>query len=199
MRFTVLDNHVKIVIYRAPTPDGPWVQVDELTDLEEHTWVDEPLPNGQQVCYQLVSVDAGGAESGTSNVFCTTPQADPIAPFGWVLIEEDAPTTPRPQVLLNLRASDTPADVEHVDGSEVDQTEGATSSGVTEMMLSNRADFADASWEPFQPTKPWTLAPEDGVGRVFIKVRDAAGNESDVENDAIRIANTPIFMPFIER
>ncbi len=199
VRFTVDDDHVGIKIYRAPTPDGPFVLVDELNNLDEHIWEDNPLPNDQQVCYQLVSVDAGGAESGSTNVSCATPKADPLSPFGWVLINGDAPSTSSVQVTLNLRASDSPADVEHSHGEEIDQTQGAVSSGVTDMMLSNRADFVGASWEPFQPSKPWTLAPENGVGRVFIKVRDGAGNESEVDADAILLEAPILFLPSIER
>ena len=77
---------------------------------------------------------------------------------------------------------------------------GAVMSGVTDMMLSNRADFAGATWEPFQISKPWTLVAQNGVGTVFIKVRDAAGNESEIDSDAIvieAVGNLPLYLPSI--
>lgn len=205
VRFTVdAEDHTRFKIYRAPAPEGPFVMVDELDNLDLHTWEDNDLPNDQQVCYQLVAVDASGAESGSTNTSCTTPKADPLPPFGWVLLNGNAHATSSAQVMLNLRASDSPADDEYASDGEIDQSQGAVVSGVVEMMLSNRADFAGATWEPFQPSKEWELAPKNGVAKVFIKVRDAGGNVSEVESDAILVTeiaqgDTPLFLPSIRR
>jgi Carboxypeptidase regulatory-like domain/Fibronectin type III domain len=53
-------------------------------------------------------------------------------------------------------------------------------SGVAEMLISNRGDFADATWQPYLSSNavPWTLPPGDGppVKTVYAKFRDAAGN-----------------------
>ncbi|MEN7551336.1 hypothetical protein AAG747_25690 [Rapidithrix thailandica] len=51
---------------------------------------------------------------------------------------------------------------------------------VTEMMISNRMDFKDAKWEPFNETKDWVLYGPDGLKTVYAKFRDKIGNESRI-------------------
>ena len=56
--------------------------------------------------------------------------------------------------------------------------------------LSNRADFAKATWEKFTPRMTWSLsAKPDTDARVYVQFRDAAGNVSTVDgitSDSIR-------------
>lgn len=52
--------------------------------------------------------------------------------------------------------------------------------GADEVLLSNRADFLGASWQPLvDPAIPWTLPTTDGAHTVFVRLRDRAGNELD--------------------
>jgi len=84
-------------------------------------------------------------------------------------------------VVLDLKAEDDPTTDEHLpfDGEMLDPM--STSSGVVEMLVSNRADFEAAVWQPYQNTLPWILEPNaHGRAHVFAKYRDAAGNDSDV-------------------
>jgi hypothetical protein len=46
------------------------------------------------------------------------------------------------------------------------------------MMVSNRADFSGASWEPFFPEKEWELAGDEGEQSVYVKYQDHLGNET---------------------
>jgi hypothetical protein len=62
--------------------------------------------------------------------------------------------------------------------------------GAHEMMLSNRIDFPDAKWEPFQPSRKFVLQGEDGVKFVFVRYRDKAGNVSEIIFDRIGLDRT---------
>ncbi|WP_291725572.1 hypothetical protein [Bernardetia sp.] len=48
---------------------------------------------------------------------------------------------------------------------------------VTQMQISNRQDFIDAHWIPYQPTVyGWKLIPEDGDQKVYVRFKDAKAN-----------------------
>jgi choice-of-anchor A domain-containing protein len=56
------------------------------------------------------------------------------------------------------------------------------------MRIGNRGDLSDGVWEPYATTRTWTLAQTSGIATVFVKFRDAAGNESSVVTAAIKVA-----------
>jgi len=58
------------------------------------------------------------------------------------------------------------------------------------MMIANEPGFSGSSWESYSASKSWTLASGDGVKTVFIKFRDALGNESATINDNIEVDTT---------
>ena len=51
--------------------------------------------------------------------------------------------------------------------------------GTTFMKISNDSTFANAQWEPYLISKPWTLSEEDGVKTVYVHYRDAGENETN--------------------
>ena len=53
-------------------------------------------------------------------------------------------------------------------------------SGVTEMLVSESAGFAGASWQPFAAAAPFSLSAGDGTKTVYARFRDAAGNASSI-------------------
>jgi uncharacterized protein YkwD len=57
-----------------------------------------------------------------------------------------------------------------------------------QMRVSNRADLADAAWEPFAPSKAWTLLPGDGLRTVYVQLKDAAGHTAAATSDDIQVA-----------
>lgn len=65
---------------------------------------------------------------------------------------------------------------------------GATDA--TQMLISNDAGFAGASWETYATSKSWTLVSGDGVKTVYAKFRDATGNMSVVVSDSITVSGT---------
>ncbi|MEN7547699.1 hypothetical protein AAG747_07260 [Rapidithrix thailandica] len=46
------------------------------------------------------------------------------------------------------------------------------------MMISNSLDFSNSQWEPYFANKEWQLNPDGGMQRVYMKLKDAAGNIS---------------------
>ena len=61
---------------------------------------------------------------------------------------------------------------------------------VTQMIVSNDAGFAGATWESYALSKTWTLVSGDGVKTVYAKFRDAAGNMSAAISDTITVAGS---------
>ena len=47
----------------------------------------------------------------------------------------------------------------------------------TQMQVANSPDFADASWEPFSPSKTWTLLPGNGLRTVYVRLLNSYGLE----------------------
>ena len=81
-----------------------------------------------------------------------------------VIINLEAPTTSNRQVTLAIRGQ----------------------GWAQQMQVSNRADFAGASWEPFATTKAWTLTPGNGVHTVYVKLRNAYDQEI-ISSDEIEL------------
>ncbi|MGQ9583589.1 MAG: Ig-like domain-containing protein, partial [Thermoplasmatota archaeon] len=63
--------------------------------------------------------------------------------------------------------------------------------GAAEMMVSTSPTFAGASWEAFSPTRELTLPPEEGLVRVYARVRDFAGNQAEAVSDPVTYDGTP--------
>jgi hypothetical protein len=148
-------------------------------------------------------------------VQCTTPKADPNPPHGVVTtLDGDAlmasfmgvPNAVPLTIRLLLDGEDDPATEENPPFDGAFLFPDAEISGVTEMMISNRADFAGAVWEPYATTKLWTLEPNAAnQATVFVLFKDGAGNISDVAHDTFTVdASLPpvqreLFMPILGR
>jgi hypothetical protein len=116
----------------------------------------------------------------------TPPTGDPANPppgGGWngqaaVKINNDAPYTASQQVELQLSAKDM--------------------QGQVDMLISNYADFrAAGGWEPYAPTRDWTLLPGSGVKWVYVRFRDEAGNIAEARDD-INMDPSVFYFRFIE-
>ncbi len=66
-----------------------------------------------------------------------------------------------------------------------------SSTGADSMIISQLRDFSDAVWLPFKPNLTFKLNEGDGEKTVFVKFKDAAGNETDVYSDKIIMDLTP--------
>jgi len=72
------------------------------------------------------------------------------------------------------------------------------------MMINQRSDMQGSVWEPYATTKSWTLNQVTGLASVFVKYRDAAGNESEVYAATIHVGpGSPglhaVYLPVIRR
>lgn len=167
-----------IHVERAPTPEGPFVRVVTGV-LDPQAWVDGSVENGMLYCYRIVSELPRA--TNISPVSCTIPKTDPHPPHGGVgLPRLTGMTVPRTLTLL-FHASDDPSTEEHPPFDGKFLTADALVSGVVEMKVSNRPDFAGADWEPFVTSKQWTLDPDaSGTATVFVVYRDGEGNVSEI-------------------
>lgn len=59
-------------------------------------------------------------------------------------------------------------------------------SGVTQMRVSDRADFLGSSWEPYQSTKSWSVSSAFGEKSVYARFADDMGNISLDLSDSVR-------------
>ncbi len=49
--------------------------------------------------------------------------------------------------------------------------------GAAYMKIANSSTFTGAAWEPIADSRAWTLQPTDGLRRIYLLVKDEAGNE----------------------
>ncbi|MDI6793280.1 MAG: cohesin domain-containing protein [bacterium] len=118
----------------------------------------------------LLIVMMGCGKSGDNGV---SPDTTPPADAG-ILINNGAGYTQTPNVSLTLAVSDN-----------------VSATADIEMMISNDADFSETpGWEPFTASKSWTLISGDGEKTVYVKFRDAAGNETASVSDTINLYET---------
>ncbi len=186
VRYTPRDPGDSVLIFRAPRFSGPFVQVDTDGSADDGEYEDTTAGNGNRYCYTVVVI-SGGRRYATPTPDCTGPKVDYLAPNGGVVINGNADRTSSPDVNLTLFATDFFDPELNEDGEAGPPDDSA--SGVSEMMISNNADMRGAVWEPYQRNRDWTLAQQSGLASVFVKYRDAAGNESEVYPASIEIIN----------
>jgi len=58
-------------------------------------------------------------------------------------------------------------------------------SSINKMILSENQNFSNANWETYLPSKTFTLSTGDGLKTIYVKVKDEAGNTSDIASDSI--------------
>lgn len=210
IRFGPLPTGAQAALYRGASAAGDFARIVDNVD-PSGVALDPGRPNDVPVCYYLEITQAEA--KALTPISCTTPKVDPHPPHGFVALARtveaaqllEARRVRSAQVTLLLDASDIAAEEEHVPFEGDQLLPGAQESGVAEMRISNRADFEDAAYVPYQPSVPWTLAPRpDGLATVFVQFKDAAGNESDVFATSVFVdpdAPLPvdIYLPAIQR
>jgi len=94
---------------------------------------------------------------------------DTKAPTGYVIINNQDAVANSVYVNLALSASDSTTDVQS-------------------MIISNDGVFDSEQWEQFKAKKlNWMLTPITGTRKVYVKFKDAAGNESEAFSDTIEL------------
>lgn len=206
VKYALPQEYARVDLYRGSTPDGPFSYLDGgFGDFVSGVYTDTAVTNGTTYCYVVVARGFNFHESQTGAT-CTTPKSDPWSPHGLVEVEDQNGdgTVPTADVTLLLWAADS-VDPEHEQvGETLALPPDDSASGVVEMMISNRADMEGGTWEPYAPTKAWTLAKTSGLATVYAKYRDAAGNESEVVAATIYVGSDGsggpnLYLPMIIR
>ena len=86
-----------------------------------------------------------------------------------IVINNGANTTTNVDVSLKLNATSSISGINNV----------------SQMMTSNDSNFLNAVWETYSTTKSWVLTAGTGLKTVYVKFRNASGNESNAFNDDI--------------
>jgi len=160
------------------------------------------LQNGQKYWLTLQGVN-DTAEGAYSDQISVTPKADPDMPSGVFDIEGGAEEAFSPFVTLDISATDTPLEgaAESSSGHTSSPAAGKLNlvSGHVQMRFSNDPnDLNLVTWEPFAPTKSWTLNCQSGEDcRVYGQFKDAADNISLVVEDNIKLIGPSLFLPLI--
>lgn len=104
--------------------------------------------------------------------------SDTVAPTGSIVIKGNDQSTTESTILLTFSASDN-------------------SGNVALMQIRNDQNWNTTDWEPFALEKEWDLLTSgDVVKTVYVKFRDATGNESTTYQDSITL-NTDTLAPSI--
>lgn len=102
---------------------------------------------------------------------------DRTAPAGAVIA---TPTSDGAAADLVIMAADNSDTYTRLNLLQLDKSYGILGVGLKDMMVWNTDDFVGAIWESYAAKKQWTLPSGDGAKKVYVKFRDAAGNESVV-------------------
>ncbi len=194
-------QYVSVLIYRGLSISGTFTLLTE-DRAGTGSFIDTQVQNGQTYCYQVMARGFSGEIAANLAATCATPKADPLPPQGYIVINNKASATLNPNVTLTLWALDIP-DPHFADPLDAVFPPPDSASGVSEMMIGNRADLSDGRWEPYATGKAWRLDRTSGLAAVFVKYRDAAGNESEIYASTIYVGSGPginrSFLPLVER
>ena len=71
--------------------------------------------------------------------------------------------------------------------------------GASHMIVSNREDFQDANWQSYKPILPeWSFSQGDGKKKIFVKLKDLAGNTSEIHSAEIILDTEPPQNPSVK-
>jgi hypothetical protein len=120
----------------------------------------------------LLILNAGCGDDGNGGADVTPPEIDAFA------IDDDARFTLSRTVSLAVSASDN-------EGTAGMQVRASTS-----------PDLSGVDWVTYATPLAYELPPGDGVKAVYVQVRDASGNESDVASGEITLAESSTVIYF---
>ena len=151
--------------------DAKDVMVSENSDLSGASWqsfsasLPFTLSSGDGV--KTVYVKYRDYVNYEGSVLSATTTLDTVAPTGTLAINAGSTLTKTKEVTLALASADS-----------------------GQMKISNASDFDVASWETYAATKAHTLTTPDGLKTVYVKYKDAAGNESETYTATIALDTT---------
>jgi len=164
-------------------PISDWLEIAK--EFRGPEFQDDRLQEGRyEYCvipFFLGGPDTAPIQGGNAASNIVDVKKDPYAPVGSIVINDGERLTHSPLVTLQIIADDSG----HVHDFDIDP-EPLPGSPLNKLMMkiSNRADFAGADWQPFQPVvKEWYLGAVTPAQRrthsVYVAFMDEAGNVSD--------------------
>ncbi len=164
----------------GPSIDGPFAAATTAPFGDADLAVS--LTNGQRACCRTRTVQAGAASAWSAPV-CLVPGSDPYPPSLRLESVSGRTWSPTRQVRVRLVTSD----VAERPGSALAEDPQTLSTGVRDMRVATRADFAGAAWVPYEPEVEAMLEGQGG-GTIWAQVRDGAGNESARQSLSLSLA-----------
>lgn len=187
-------------MYRSTDINGPYTDIG-FADPTTGVFTDTTVTNGTEYCYIFWARDTSFNYTPNASPTCATPNRDPLPPHGYVLINDGAPSTMSTDVTLTLWASD--AVDPHNEEAEMHLPPDTSPGGVSDMLISNDPAFSGAAWETYATSKPWTLAQSTGLATVYVRYRDATGNQTPVYAATIWVGEGPginyTFLPAVNK
>ncbi|MBI4702305.1 MAG: hypothetical protein HY744_14365 [Deltaproteobacteria bacterium] len=153
----------------------------------------DPAPNDAQACYRMRTTVAG-ATSDWSEPDCVLPRRDPFAPDVTLSLAQGGSITTTREIGLRIDASESPNPDLYPERLVDTETQA---SELADMMVSTRADFLGASYQPFR-ARLSLVAPNTPRSAVYVKVRDSAGNEPEPQDLLVRLVDPPQLEPVPE-
>ncbi|MGE5123026.1 MAG: VWA domain-containing protein [Acidobacteriaceae bacterium] len=183
VQFDLKPEYSFVRLFRRLGPTGDWGLIfTGVPGQGAGIITDTQVTNGQMYFYYLEAIAGllnvasepasntpAVAEVVSSELFSegVVPSADPILPEAYVIINSGALSTITPQVTLTFGPYEQ-------EGGEVDSF-----SDITQVMLSNKPDFAGATWQDFEQGIPWTLEVRSlSPAFVYARFKDSSGNLS---------------------
>jgi len=160
----------KIEITPSFSADLGWIQVPNASIIPQgnvsFTLQTTEFPEGDDYGVRVITVDNRGINSfpSSSGPFKVRHKGtfiiDTIPPTGSVIINEGEPLANDIRVRLGLSAFDS-------------------TTGVKEMRIRNSDEGCWSTWDTFAPQKFWNLTDSDGLKRIYVQLKDYAGNVSE--------------------
>lgn len=168
LSYDVKPEYVRMIIFRrTATGAAGWAELEANAPLNGK--YSDTVPNGETFAYRLIAVDEENHFSAVLESEAVTPTADPFPPEARVVIDNGSGTTADLEVALSF----VPTDREGENAL-------AAFEDIAEVMISNNPFFIGARFDPFAQDVAWQLTPlpPGTLAQVFVRFRDAFGNES---------------------
>ncbi|MEI7580062.1 MAG: LamG-like jellyroll fold domain-containing protein [bacterium] len=177
-------DNIRKVEFQVDSTVGSWIactSADGAFNTETENFNCQVVTNLSDASHTIYfrSEDINDNLTSVGSYSSDTFMVDTTKPIGTISINSNSTYTNSKDVTLML-------------------TEADNLSGTTQMMICNDETFTGCSYEAYSNMKAWTLTTVDGTKTVYLKLKDAAGNESDVYEDDI-ILDMTINPPIISQ
>lgn len=175
LSWTAVSGATSYDIYRSTSSGGTYSRVGSeptVSSGSTTSYSDTGLSSATAYYYKITALNASGESAASSAVTATTQSSGGGGSY--------SDTTPPSNTSIVIAAGAEKA-------SSVNVTLTLSAWDVSQMMMSNNADFSGANWEDYATSKSWTLSSGSGVKTVYAKFKDSVGNVSTAVSDTIAL------------